>query len=131
MKLLFAVKWWAVLPAYLVGGLVLGLADPLLGRTVQQLGVRPGLATAASVNLLLPLLAVGLGLLSPRLRTVWPGALSMSAAYVLGLALVYPPAPGWGLTTLARAVPPVLVLACLGYLFLGTLTALVTRAVWK
>jgi hypothetical protein len=50
MKTLIAVKWWAVLPAYLVGGLVLGLADPLLGRAAQQLGFRPGLATAGATR---------------------------------------------------------------------------------
>ncbi|HEV3257178.1 MAG TPA: hypothetical protein VG013_09885 [Gemmataceae bacterium] len=131
MKHLPVQLWWLILPVYLVGGLVLGLADPHLGRWVQGFGVRPGLATAASVNLLLPLLVIGLGVACPRLGTAWLGATGITVAFILGLALVYPPARPWGPATLLGAVPPVLVMACVGYAILGTLTVLLARAAWK
>jgi hypothetical protein len=126
---LSAAAWWTVLPLYLLGGLALGLADPQLGRGAQQLGVRPGLATAVSVNLLLPLLAVVLAVTCPRLATAWLGAVGLAGGFALGLAFVYWPPRPWDAAALLRAVPPVLVLACLGYAVLGTLAALVTRAV--
>ena len=61
-------KWWTILPAYLVAGLCLGLAD------------------------------------------------------------VHPPAGSWELMTLVASVQPVLVIACVGYAVLGTMTVLVSRS---
>ena len=98
---------------------------------MQQLGFRPGWATAVSVNLLLPLLVIGLGVAFPRLATTWLGAVGMTAAFLLGLALVVPQPQPWNAVTLLASVPPVLVVACLGYVILGSLAALVTRRVWK
>jgi hypothetical protein len=129
METVVAGKWWLVLPTYLVGGLVLGLADPNLGRWIQQLGTRPGVATAVSVNVLLPLLAVALGVICPRLGTVWLGALVMAGAFAAGLAVRYLPAGPWDVAGFMSAIPPVLVMACVGYAILGTIAALVTRAV--
>ena len=37
---------WLILLAYLASGLALGLADPWLGRLAQELGTKPGAATA-------------------------------------------------------------------------------------
>jgi hypothetical protein len=129
MKSLSAGKWWAILSLYLLGGLALGLADHLLGRGVQGLGMRPGVATAASVNVLLPLIVVGLAAVYPKLGTAWLGAVALTCAFVLGLALIYPQGHRWEALALIRSVPPVLVMACLGYLFLGTLSVLVARSV--
>jgi hypothetical protein len=98
---------------------------------MQQLGVRPGVATAVSVNLILPLLAIGLSIICPRVSTAWLGALAMTGAFILGLAFVYLQPHQRDAVTILQAVPPVLVLAGFGYAILGTLTALVTRAVWK
>jgi hypothetical protein len=131
MKYLETKKAWLCLPVYLLGGLALGLVDPQLGRWVQQLGARPGLATAASVNLLLPILAISLGMACPRLTTAWLGAVLMTGGLVLGLALVYPPAPLWDVTRLLGSVRPLVVLACLGYGVLGTLTVVATRYLAK
>jgi hypothetical protein len=119
-------KWWAIFPLYIVGGLALGLADHELGRWVEQLGLRPGLATAASVNVMLPMLAVGLAVACPKLATAWLGAIALTSAYVLGLAFVYPHVHAWNTLALIRSVPPVLLMACLGYALLGTVSALVT-----
>jgi hypothetical protein len=130
MKSLSADRCWLVLPLYLLGGFILGLADPLLGRYAQQLGLRPGWATAASVNLVLPFFAIALAVVCPRLRTAWLGAVAMTTAFCLGLACVYPP-PNWDAVTLLQAVRPVVVLACLGYGVLGTRTVLVTLALRK
>jgi hypothetical protein len=131
MRYAFVEKWWFVMPLYILGGLILGMVDPQLGRWVQQqFGVKPGFATAVSVNLFLPLLAIGLAVLCPRLTTALLGALSLAGAYTLGLAIVYPP-PAWDLVTLLRAVPPIMVAACIGYAVLGCLTVFVTRGVKK
>jgi hypothetical protein len=121
--------WRVVVPLYLVGGFALGMADPALGRFVHGNGMKPGLATAASVNLVLPLLAVGLAFVSRRLWLAWLGALGMSTAFTLGLAVAYPHGHRWDPVALLRSVPPVLVAACLGYAVLGTLTILTLRGV--
>ena len=124
-------NWWVILPLYILGGLTFGLADHQLGRWVQQFGMKPGLATAASVNILLPLLAVGLAVARPKLATAWIGAVALTSAFVLGLAVVYPPAQRWDALTLVRSVPPVLVMACLGYAVVGTVSVLVTRSIGR
>jgi hypothetical protein len=124
-------QWWIILPLYLLSGFVLGLANRPLSQPVQQLGMRPGVATAVNVNLLLPLLAIGLGAASPRLATVWLGAVGMTAGFLIGLALLSPPPQPWSLATLFGSVPPVLVIACLGYAILGTIAARVTGSVRK
>jgi hypothetical protein len=122
---------WLIGLAYPVAGLVLGLADPLLGGMVRQLGLKPGVATAISVNLLLPLVAVGLALLRPRLGSVWLGALTMTLALIAGLAAQYSAGiKDWSPVALVMAVPPVLVVALFGYALLGTITALVGRG-WR
>jgi hypothetical protein len=48
-----------------------------------------------------------------------------------GLAVVYPQGHEWVAARLLRAVPPVLVAACLGYAILGNMAALFTRIAWK
>jgi hypothetical protein len=116
---------------YPVGGLALGLADPLLGKWVQQLGLRPGLATAASVNIQMPLMAIGLGLIHQRVAGALLGAVGMAAAFLFGLAVQYPPPRPWDAAALLLAIPPVLVLACAGYAVLGSASALATRAFWN
>jgi hypothetical protein len=113
-------KLWTFLPGYVVAGLTLGLADARLGQWVQQLGVRPGVATAASVNLVMPVLAIGLAVASRRVKTACLGAVSMTAAFTLGLAITYSQGHHWDVGTLVRSIPPVLVLACLGYAIIGT-----------
>jgi hypothetical protein len=119
---------WVLLPVYVAAGFVLGVADPALGRWAGQLGYRPGVATAVSVNLLLPLVALGLALAAPRLRTAWLGALALAIGFFLGLAVAYPPdPPHWTAAALLAGVRPVLMLACLGYGVVGSLTALLVR----
>ncbi len=122
---------WIIIPAYLLSGLILGVGDLDLGQLVQQLGVRPGLATALSVNMVMPLLAIGLGVAVPLLRTAWLGAFGMTAAYAVGLAVVHPAARPVNLAGLPGAIPPVLVIACLGYGIIGTIAVLATRTLSK
>jgi hypothetical protein len=131
MTNLSAGKWWVVLPLYVLGGLALGLADHQLGRWVQELGMRPGMATAASVNIVLPLLAIALAVAFPKLGTAWLGAVALTSAFVVGLSFVYPPAHGWDAVAVVRSVPPVLVMACLGYAILGTVSVLFTRGMGR
>jgi hypothetical protein len=112
---------WLVLLAYPAVGLVLGLADPALGRVAHQLGKKPGVATAVSVNLLLPAAAVVLALTHARLGSVWLGALLMTCGLGVGLAIQYhagrPFAPA--------DIPPALVVAAFGYGVLGTVATFV------
>jgi hypothetical protein len=109
---------WLLVLAYPASGLLLGLADPVLGRLAQSVGTRPGVATAVSVNLLLPLTAAILGVLYARLPAVWLGAVAMTLGLGAGLAVQY------GLPT---GIPPVLVAATLGYAAIGTIAALLRR----
>src|SRR5262249_61909508 len=95
---------WLVLAASPAAGLLLGLGDPLLGRLVQQLGMKPGVATAMSVNVLLPLVAIALGVACPRLVSVWAGAVCMAVGPGPGLAVPYHRG-AWFLP----AMPPLLV----------------------
>jgi hypothetical protein len=122
MTLTTAKYRWLVLAVYPATGLFLGLADPLLGRLVQQLGTKPGVATAISVNVLLPLVAVALGVAYPRLASVWAGAVCMTVGFGLGLAAQYHHGE-WSLAD----VPPVLVAAALGYAAVGTIALAITR----
>jgi hypothetical protein len=124
-------KTWFLFPIYLIGGLALGLVDPMLGRWAQQLGFRPGVATAASVNILLPLLTIGLGVAHRRVGAALLGAACMTLGFLLGLAIEYPPPRPWDVSILLRSIPPVLAMSCVGYAVLGAFTALLARAVWR
>jgi hypothetical protein len=131
MKYLLANKTWFLFPIYLIGGLALGLADPMLGRWAQQLGFRPGVATSASVNVLLPLLTIALGVTHRRVNSALLGAACMTLGFLLGLAIEYPLPRPWDGALLLRSIPPVLAMAFVGYAILGSLTALLARAVWR
>src|SRR5260370_38483779 len=115
MKYLVTQKGIVILLAYLLGGLALGLADPYLGRWMQHWGMKAGLATVASVNVLRPLLAIGLGAIHPRAGSACLGAVAMTWAFIIGLALSYPPPNGWDPLGLLCSIQPVLVIACFGY----------------
>jgi hypothetical protein len=115
--------WWVFLAAYAACGLVLGLADPLLGRLAVQLGVRPGMATAATVNVLLPLAAAVLALGHGRIAGACLGAALMTLGLVAGLAINYPSGVrDWSPLGILASMPPVLVLAGFGYAAVGTIT---------
>ena len=129
MKLKPADTWWLVLPLYLLSGLLPGLADAALGEWVNALGFKPGMATAVVVNLLLPVLAIGLGAANARPGFAGLGAIVMTGTYILGLAFAHPQANPWDVATLLRSIPPVLIVACLGYAVLGTLAAQVARRI--
>src|SRR5437870_4566303 len=83
-------KPWLVVSLYLLAGFFPGLADGWLGEYAKALGFKGGIATAGVVNLLLPLIAIGLGAAYPRPGVAWLGAVGMTAAYILGLALAHP-----------------------------------------
>ena len=122
-------RCWIVLPAYLACGLILGLADPLLGREAVRLGLRPGMATAASVNLLMPLAAAALAAVHGRIVGAWVGAVLMTLGFVAGLAVQYSGAVrDWSPLGVLASVPPVLAAACFGYAAVGTAVALAAAA---
>jgi hypothetical protein len=130
MSFLLSKKSWVVLPMYPACGLILGLLNPLLGSWVVHLGApKAGFATAISINILMPALALGLAVAYPRVWTALLGAVGMSAAFAVGMLIVHPPAPPVDVLAVLASVRPVLVLACVGYAVLGTIAVLVTRAV--
>jgi hypothetical protein len=132
MRFLSCEKAWFVLPMYPVCGLVLGLLNPLFVKWAEQQGVpKPGVATAISVNILLPALAVGLAVGYPRVWTALVGAVALMAGFALGLAVMHPPAVPVGVADVLGSVKPVMVLACVGYAVLGVVAALVTRIVTR
>lgn len=118
---------WLVLLAYPAFGLALGLADPWLGGLARQAGLRPGVATALSINVILPLAVVGLALLHRAAAVALLGAVAMTVGLGAGLAAHYPASGVHSFAGVAAAVPPVLYAACLGYAVLGVGTALVAR----
>lgn len=117
--------WW--LPVYVVGGVVPRLADGALGRWVQHFGGRPGRTTALIVNAGLPVLAVALAASRRRIDAAWVGAIVMTVAYTLGLAVAHPQGHRWQPSALLHSVPPVLVVVCLGYGILGSLGLLAAQ----
>jgi hypothetical protein len=123
MKRLLLEKPFMVLLIYLVAGLALGLVDPNAGRWIQQFGVKPGLATALSVNVIMPLLAVLFGVALRQVGLAILGAVAMTWGFMFGLMLRYTPDNGWNVGELLRSVPPLLIVACLGYAVLGAVTA--------
>jgi hypothetical protein len=129
MNRLLAAKGWLVLVIFAIGGLSLGLADTAFGQVFQQRGVKPGMATAMTVNVLLPLLTICLGVMHPRLIINWLGTIAMTVAYVLGLAILYLPNGAADVAAVVAAVPPVIVLAFFAYLVLGTAAVVLTRCV--
>ena len=122
-------RLWLTLVAYPAVGLVFGLADPALGRVAQQLGTKPGVATAVSVNVILPLAAVAFGLAHARVWCAWLGAVLLALGFAAGLAVQYPAGVrDWSPAGILSSIPPVLVAAALGYAVLGTLAALARSA---
>jgi hypothetical protein len=114
---------WSLLVGYAAVGLVLGLSDPWLGQLAQQFGVRPGVATAVSVNVLMPLAAISLGLAHARLFFAWTGAVVMMCGFVAGLSAQYAVTPpGWSLGAVVGSITPMLIVATLGYAVLGTMS---------
>jgi hypothetical protein len=131
MKPITARLWWLILLTYPASGLALGLADPLLDQAARQLGARPGLATFAGVNLLLPALAVALGLAHARNDVARLGAAAMTLGLTAGLAARYAVGvQGWSLDGLLDAFPPALGAAWMGYAGLGTV-AVIGRHAWR
>ncbi len=126
-------RWrWLLLLAYPVCGLALGLADPSLCGLAGQAGVKPGVATGVSVDVLLPLVAVALGLGHGRLWAAWAGAVGLALGFTAGLVVCYPAGVReWSPLGLLDSIPPVMALAAVGYAGLGTVAALVSRARWK
>ncbi len=118
-----------IVAGYATVGLALGLLDPSLGRLAELLGMRPGVGTAVSVNLLMPLAAVVLGLLHARLSLALVGAMTMTLAFAVGLAAHHAaPVRTWSPATLLASIPPVLVFATLGYAVLGSISAWAMQA---
>jgi hypothetical protein len=109
---------WLLFPLYAVAGFCLGIADERLGQIARSYGMRPGVATAVVVNLVLPAVALAMAVVAPSALRVVLGALAMTLAYLLGLALAHP-AHGWDAPALLGAIKPVHVLACVGYAVVG------------
>jgi hypothetical protein len=132
MSFLSREKAWVVLPMYPLCGLALGLVNPLFGSWVVHLGaIKPGVATAISVNILLPAVALGLAVACPRVWTALVGAVGLSAGFALGVGIMHPPAAPVTVAAVVGSIRPVMVLACVGYAVVGVVAALVTRAVTR
>ncbi|MFL5243264.1 MAG: hypothetical protein ACJ8FY_14255 [Gemmataceae bacterium] len=131
MKDLLLYKPFIVVSIYLLAGLCLGLLDPEACRWIGGLGVKPGLATALSVNGLMPLLAVLLGIAFPRFGTALIGAVALTWGFLVGLMIRYTPDNAWNVGELLRSVPPLLLAACLAYAVIGILTVKGRQVIWK
>ncbi len=124
-------RWRIILPAYLVGGLLLGLAQPLLRAALVKLGKHPGIGTALDVNLLMPLLAASLAFLYPRLLSAAAGAPLATFAFHIGSRAVENPRFWqWTFMGIFGSMSPILAAACVGYAAVGLLTAALVRP-WR
>ncbi|MFO0809540.1 MAG: hypothetical protein U0746_13015 [Gemmataceae bacterium] len=114
---------WLIPIAYPLFGLAFGLADPWLGRIAMSIGTKPGVATAVVVNGLLPMVALTLGFGSARVSTACLGAIAMTLGLIAGLAACYAPIDNPTPRVVLASVPPLLVIAALGYAILGSVAA--------
>jgi hypothetical protein len=120
---------WLILMLYPTIGLALGFADPWLGQLAQRLGTKPGVATAVSVNLVLPIAAVILAVAHARLWGAWLGAVAMAIGFAGGLALQHSAGiRDWSLAGILGSIPPVLVAATVGYALLGSIAIWVVQS---
>ena len=120
-------RWWTVIPIYAFFGIALGLFDADLGRAANIVGFPRGMATALSVNVLLPLVMLGLAFTRPAFQSACLGAIAMTIGFIAGLAVIYPPAGPWSLVAVLTNVRPMIVVAGLGYVLLGSLAVCVRR----
>jgi len=124
-------RWRFILPLYVVGGLLLGLAQPHLRNAMVSLGKPPGTGTALDVNLFMPLLAAALAFAYPRLLTAVAGAPLATLAFHIGSRLVENPRFWqWTFMGVFGSLHPILVAACVGYAAVGLLTAALVRP-WR
>jgi len=131
MKFVPPDRWRAILLAYCLGGLALGLCNRPLNLLALNLGIRPGLGTALDVNILMSVFAVVAAFFYPRIWTAWLGGFLGSAAFYFGMRLVQSPnVTTWSAKGSFLGVHPILVAACLGYGVLGTLTSVTVRP-WR
>lgn len=124
-------RWRMMMVLYVLGGMLLGLANPALRAAMARIGRHPGIGTALDVNLFMPLLALTLAFLYPRLWMACAGALLATVAFHIGSQLGQNPAVWrWSFMGVVRAVHPILVAACIGYAAIGMVTSAVVRP-WR
>jgi hypothetical protein len=124
-------RWRIIVPLYAVGGFVLGLGEPLLRTAATRFGKPPGVGTALDVNLFMPLLAIVLAFLYPRLATACIGAALATGAFHIGAHFAQNPFFWrWTFMGVVGAIHPILPVACLGYAGVGMLTAALVRP-WR
>jgi len=117
------------LPAYLVGGLLIGAAvTPLKHLAATHFG-RAGFAVAFVVNVAMPLLVIVLAGIYPRLHIALAGTLMATLAFLLAIGLKAPPLRGGWLRNLLGQMGPILVVASIAYHLLAAATVGVLRPV--
>jgi len=104
-----------ILPAYLLGGLVVGAAVPPMQRFAAAHFGRAGIAVAFVVNVAMPLLVVSLAAVYPRLGVVLGGTLTATLAFLVTIGLNAPPLTAGWLRNLLGQMGPILVVACIAY----------------
>lgn len=131
MKLIQPDRWRWIVASYAIGGLALGLGDPLFrGIAGRALGnVTAG--TWCNIVIAMTLLNVFLAAVHPRFRVVLAGALASAVAFVVGIAIAHGAiGKQWPLWTLLKEALLVMGIAAAIYTLLGVAT---TRAVsrWR
>jgi len=118
-----------VLPAYLLGGLLIGAAVPPMKLFAAVHFGRAGYAVAFVVNIAMPVLVVSLAAIYPRLSVVLAGTLVATLAFLVTLGLNAPPLTAGWLRNLLGQMGPILVVACIAYHVLAVGTVAVLRPV--
>ena len=116
-----------VLPAYLLGGLLIGASIPPMQRFAAAHFGRAGYAVAFVVNIAMPVLVVSLAAIYPRLNVVLAGTLTATLAFLATIGLNAPPLTAGWLRNLLGQMGPILVVACIAYHVLAAGTVAVLR----
>ena len=131
MKYVDPDRWPWILVTYLVGGLALGLADPLVrGLTERVFGSS---AAGTWVNVIVALTALNAFLSAgyPRYRIALPGAFGPACGFTLGAVLIHGRMRSdWSVSTLTFDAGRVLVIAGGGYVVVAALTVAIAHR-WR
>lgn len=123
MKTIQPDRWRWIVASYAIGGLALGLGDPLFRGLAGRVMGNVTAGTWCNVAIAMSLLNVLLAFAHPRFRVVLAGAIASAVTFVVGIAIVHG-AIGrqWSLSTLLKDALLVMGIAAAIYALIGVAT---------
>lgn len=122
-------RWPQALGVYCLAGLLAGVASRAIATAAIANGKAGGIGVALGINILLPASALLIAAWYPRVRTAWLGALLLSTMIVVG-SLFWQDWRfwHWQLAEIRTLTNPILVVGCVAYGVIGTVTAFFASA---